>query len=308
MSELSPNIVSEVLAACQAGASEAAAALSRTLGAELKLTVGEPGTIAENALPEELNAPGLVVVLKIGANGVLFILPESTGLLPEWYAAPDATGQSKLTTLAQELGMCFLPDAYMADGYKTLRAQNLADSIRSAKLVDGAAMIPLAFSKSDDKQESGLLIWPVTNPDAIVAAEPPKPEEKKQEASPQPEAASEPQPTVQLAPQPKSESPRWQTGKREFPPYTRSLLRVRVPVAVTLAEKKQKLGRILEIGPGQILQFDKSCEESLDMQVSNCRIASGEAVKIGDKFGLRITYIVPPEERFIPVKPTGQGR
>jgi flagellar motor switch/type III secretory pathway protein FliN len=97
-------------------------------------------------------------------------------------------------------------------------------------------------------------------------------------------------------------------GKREFPPYTRSLLRVRVPVAVTLAEKKETLGRILEIGPGQILQFDKSCEEALDLQVSNCKIASGEAVKVGDKFGLRIVSIVPPEERFIPVRPAGEGR
>jgi flagellar motor switch/type III secretory pathway protein FliN len=106
----------------------------------------------------------------------------------------------------------------------------------------------------------------------------------------------------QSALQPIAIPPR-QAGKREFPPYTRSLLRVRVPVVVTLAEKKQTLGRILEIGPGQILQFDKSCEEALDMQVSNCKIASGEAVKVGDKFGLRIGSIVPPEERFIPVRP-----
>jgi flagellar motor switch protein FliN len=93
--------------------------------------------------------------------------------------------------------------------------------------------------------------------------------------------------------------------KREFPAYTRSLLRVRVPVSVTLAEKKQTLGRILEMGPGQILQFDKSCEEVLDLEVSNCKIAAGEAVKIGDKFGLRITSIVPPDERFVTVKKEG---
>jgi flagellar motor switch protein FliN len=90
-----------------------------------------------------------------------------------------------------------------------------------------------------------------------------------------------------------------------FPPYTRSLLRVRVPVVVTLAEKKQTLGRILEMGPGQIIQFDKSCEETLDLEASNCKIASGEAVKVGDKFGLRITSIVPPDERFVTVKRTG---
>jgi flagellar motor switch protein FliN len=93
------------------------------------------------------------------------------------------------------------------------------------------------------------------------------------------------------------------TGRREFPPYTRSLLRVRVPVVVALAEKKHKLGHILELVPGQILQFEKSCEDPLELQISNCKIAAGEAVKVGDKFGLRITAIIPPDERFSPVKP-----
>jgi flagellar motor switch/type III secretory pathway protein FliN len=297
MPELSPSIVSEVLAACQAGASEAAAALSRTLDAELKLTVGEPSTLSASTLPEELNSPGLAVVLTIGGNGLLFVLPESTGLLPDWYAAPDPTGQSKLTTLAQELGMCFLPDNYMPESYKTTRANNLADAIRSAKLVDDAAMIPLALSKNDGKQGTALLIWPVTNPGAVISAVSPK-----QETKPQSDVSSESQTEVKATPQPKAESPRRRTGKREFPPYTRSLLRVRVPVVVTLAQKKQTLGRILDIGPGQILQFDKSCEETLDLEAGNCKIAAGEAVKVGDKFGLRILSIVPPEERFLPVK------
>jgi flagellar motor switch protein FliN len=301
MPELSPNISSEVLAACQAGASEAAAALSRTLDAELQLTVGEPSTLAASTLPEELNGPGLVVVLTIGTNGVLFVIPENTGLLPGWYAAPDPTGQSKLTTLAQELGMCFLPDAYMPDSFKTIRVNNMAEGIKSAKLVDGAAMIPLVLSKTDGKQGTALLIWPVTNPDLVNAVGSPKQEIKKQEASPQPAASPKPQPNVQSAPQPKPDPPRRRTGKREFPPFTLSLLRVKVPVVVTLAENRQKLGRILEIGPGQILQFDKSCEETLDLEAGNCKIASGEAVKVGDKFGLRIISIVPPEERFVTV-------
>ncbi|MGD0652597.1 MAG: hypothetical protein ABSA97_15895, partial [Verrucomicrobiia bacterium] len=45
------------------------------------------------------------------------------------------------------------------------------------------------------------------------------------------------QPTPQPIP-----NPQGRTGKREFSSYTRSLLRVRVPVVVTLAEKKQTLG------------------------------------------------------------------
>ena len=87
----------------------------------------------------------------------------------------------------------------------------------------------------------------------------------------------------------------------ELPPYTRSLLRIKVPVIVTLAEKRQKLSRVVELGPGSIIQFDKSCEEMLDLEVGNRAVATGEAVKVGDKFGLRITAIVLPEERFTPV-------
>jgi flagellar motor switch protein FliN len=89
---------------------------------------------------------------------------------------------------------------------------------------------------------------------------------------------------------------------RDLPPYTRSLLRISVPVVVTLAEKRQPLGKIVELSPGAIIQFDKSCEEMLELCVGNRPIASGEAVKIGDKFGLRIIGMTPPEERFEPGK------
>jgi flagellar motor switch protein FliN len=80
--------------------------------------------------------------------------------------------------------------------------------------------------------------------------------------------------------------------------YTRSLLHIEVPVVVTLAAKKQSIGQIVELGPGSIIHFDKSCEEMLDLSVGDRRIAQGEAVKVGDKFGLRVTSVVLPDERF----------
>lgn len=102
-----------------------------------------------------------------------------------------------------------------------------------------------------------------------------------------------------------SASSRPYSGGVELPPYTRSLLRIKVPVIVTLAEKRQPLGRVVELSPGAIIHFDKSCEEMLDLFVGNRRVASGEAVKVGDKFGLRITSITPSDERFYPLKPGG---
>ena len=105
----------------------------------------------------------------------------------------------------------------------------------------------------------------------------------------------------------RAEAPRPAVGGPELPPYTRSLLRIRVPVVVTLARKRQALGRIVELGPGSIIQFDKSCEELLELSVGDHPVASGEAVKVGDKFGLRILSITLPGERFQAVRPAPAG-
>ena len=83
-----------------------------------------------------------------------------------------------------------------------------------------------------------------------------------------------------------------------LPNYARSLLKVQVPVVVTLASIQQPINRILELAPGSIIQFDKGFDETLTLEVANQKLAEGEAVKVGDKFGLRITSMVLPAERF----------
>ena len=83
-----------------------------------------------------------------------------------------------------------------------------------------------------------------------------------------------------------------------LPTYVRSLLRVKVPLQVVLAQNKQSIDSIVRLGPGSIIQFEKSCEEMLDVEIADQRIAQGEVVKVGDKFGVRVTSIVLPEERF----------
>jgi len=111
-------------------------------------------------------------------------------------------------------------------------------------------------------------------------------------------AAGKPEAVVRPKPNPGGRK----TRLKQLPGYTRSLLRIKVPVVVTLAEKRQAFSRIVELGAGSMIQFNKSCEKTLDLSVGGHRIAAGEAVKVGDKFGLRITSIVLPDERFQPVK------
>ncbi len=80
-----------------------------------------------------------------------------------------------------------------------------------------------------------------------------------------------------------------------FPPYLQSLLQIQVPLSVTLASKRQPLQRILELGPGSILPFDKPCSEPLTLDVAGETIAQGEVIKVGDKFGLRLTFVGAPQ-------------
>lgn len=132
MSELTPELAPEVVTACEAGAEEAIGALGRSLDGEFTLTVGEAGSYSPDDAPEGFDGPGLAIMMKFGDEGVTALLPESSGLLPDWYADPDATGMSKMSTLAQELSMLFMPETMMADDFEAARVGNLKEALVSA--------------------------------------------------------------------------------------------------------------------------------------------------------------------------------
>ena len=87
-------------------------------------------------------------------------------------------------------------------------------------------------------------------------------------------------------------------GLAQLPRYARSLLKIKVPVTVILAETRIALTKITELAPGSIIQFKKNYDAPLSLEVRDQRIAEGEAVKVGDKFGLSIQKIAMPDERF----------
>lgn len=303
MAELTPNIAPHVVAACEAGASEAAEALTRALDATIQVSPGEATVLRADRLPDEFDGPGLAVVLTFGEVGAVALLPEATGLVPEWYAAPDATGASKLTTLAQELSMVLVPEEFMADTFHAAKVESLSEALGRAQLASESGMVPLALS-SGEKQGTLSFIWPVAAPDAMFAEEP--------EEEPASEASEEtPEPSPQPSPAATSHSPQQTRPKApltedQLPHYSRSLLRIELPLTVNLASKKQSIQEILELGAGSIIKFEKSCDELLDVEVGECQIARGEAVKVGDKFGVRINSIILPEERFHALKPANK--
>lgn len=290
MSELTADLAAEVVAACQAGAEEAAGALSRSLDADFAITVGEAGSYSPDAAPAGFDGPGLVVLMKFGEVGAAALIPESSGLLPDWYSNPDPTGESKLSTLAQELSMLLVPETLMAETFEAARVENLSTALGSADVAGESGLVPLSLSAGDASGEM-TFIWPLSSPDALF---------------PQPADAEEP---AAEPGSPPSEGPA-KTKIEDFsqlPGYSRSLLRIELPVRVVLASKKENLNNIVELASGSIIKFDKACDEMLHLQVGEQKIAVGEAVKVGDKFGIRVSNMVMPDEHFMKVRPKKTG-
>lgn len=91
-------------------------------------------------------------------------------------------------------------------------------------------------------------------------------------------------------------------------PYCESVLRVEVPVVVTLAHKTMQIDQVLRLVPGVMIQFDKTCDSPMTVEICEQPVAHGEIVKIGDKFGIRIGGILKPAERFVALtEPAGTG-
>jgi flagellar motor switch/type III secretory pathway protein FliN len=189
--------------------------------------------------------------------------------------------------LAQELGMFLLPEVAMPSEYAAGRVAEFEFSLEVSG-ADDVCAIPLDLT-SGSKKSQGLLVWPVPQAKQFLA--PPK--IRKKSATERAAAA------IDDLPQVVRHVPRdLEDALPSMPPYIRSLLRIKVTVAVKLAETHQPVRRILDLAPGSIIQFDKSCEDPLELMVGETCIAVGEAVKAGDKYGVRLTSMIMPEERF----------
>ena len=93
-----------------------------------------------------------------------------------------------------------------------------------------------------------------------------------------------------------------------LPGYIRSLLKIEVTASVVLASKRLPVDEVLNLATGSIVQFDRAYDQPIELVIGDHVIAEGEAVKVGEYFGLRISSITLPEERFARVHAEQQRR
>ncbi|MEP0827217.1 MAG: flagellar motor switch protein FliN [bacterium] len=88
------------------------------------------------------------------------------------------------------------------------------------------------------------------------------------------------------------------SSREPRPPQNIELLMdVDLPVSIELGRTKMSISDILALGPGSVVELDKLVGEPVDLLVNQKCVARGEVVVVEENFGLRITHLMPPEER-----------
>ena len=75
------------------------------------------------------------------------------------------------------------------------------------------------------------------------------------------------------------------------------LMDIELPIVIELGRAQMSLKRILELGPGAIVEMDRLAGEPVDILINGKVVARGEVVVVDENFGVRILSLVSPEER-----------
>jgi flagellar motor switch protein FliN/FliY len=80
-------------------------------------------------------------------------------------------------------------------------------------------------------------------------------------------------------------------------PELARILKIQVPVIVQLASRRMSISAVRKLSLGMIIEFHKSVDEPLELLINNHPVGRGDAVKVGEHFGLRVTEIHDAQAR-----------
>ena len=77
----------------------------------------------------------------------------------------------------------------------------------------------------------------------------------------------------------------------------KSILQLEVPLIVQIAMRIMTVEEVTSLVPGAIIELPKPADDELELLVNNKPIGMGTAVKVGENYGLRVTYIGDLQDR-----------
>ena len=75
------------------------------------------------------------------------------------------------------------------------------------------------------------------------------------------------------------------------------ILDIPVNLTVELGRTKISIRNLLQLAHGSVVELDGLAGEPMDVLINGTLIAQGEVVVVNDKFGIRLTDIITPQER-----------
>ncbi len=80
------------------------------------------------------------------------------------------------------------------------------------------------------------------------------------------------------------------------------LLDIPVTLQLEIGRTKVSIRNLLSYTQGSVVEMDRLAGEPLDLLVNGTLIAHGEVVVVNDKFGVRLTDVVSPQDRIKKLK------
>ena len=72
---------------------------------------------------------------------------------------------------------------------------------------------------------------------------------------------------------------------------------IEVTLSIEVGRTEMTIRDLLRLNEGSVIELDRLAGEPLDLFVNGAIIAKGEVVMVGERYGIRLTDIVDPEER-----------
>lgn len=72
-----------------------------------------------------------------------------------------------------------------------------------------------------------------------------------------------------------------------------------IPVTLSLeiGQTRISIRELLQLGQGSVVELQRMADEPLDVLVNGTLVARGEAVVVGERFGIRLTEVISARER-----------
>jgi flagellar motor switch protein FliN/FliY len=75
------------------------------------------------------------------------------------------------------------------------------------------------------------------------------------------------------------------------------ILDIPVTLSMEIGQTRITINELLKLGKDSVIELQRMTDEPLDVLVNGTLVAHGEAVVVGDRFGIRLTDVISPQER-----------